>query len=299
MTTESKRRLDVSTYAGMLAVAVAAAVLSFSALAGLAELAGVSGEVLGFKLAWLLPIAIDAYAVTATRVWLRNIGMKRVTQYARSNAVGAISLSVAGNGAYHFFASTGVTSLATMSGGWLVVVTVSAVPPAILGLVGHLHALVAAEGDEQAAPRTREGSLDHHASAGVHLEADDQPASAFPVDVPDQPPLRAATEPATNGGSSDALNGDFPGRLQQPKTGTTTQQRPAGKPPGTRVHDGNSGAVEKKMRDHWAAERAEGRTPSGADLDRAAGTRDYGRKVRRALLAEEAVAPGDGAPDSK
>ncbi|MFF5004762.1 DUF2637 domain-containing protein [Streptomyces phaeochromogenes] len=288
-------RRDVSTYAGMLAVAVAAAVLSFSALAGLAELAGVSGEVLGFKLAWLLPIAIDAYAVTATRVWLRNIGTERVTQYARSNAVGAISLSVAGNGAYHFFTSTGMTSLANMSGGWLVVVTVSAVPPAILGLVGHLHALVAAEGNDQAAPRARDSSPNHGAAAGLHLKPGDQPASAFPVDVPDQPTAGPASEPDL----LDALNGDFPGLQERPKAGTTTRRRPAGKPGDTTVHDGNRGAVEKKMRDYWARERAEGRRPSGADLDRAAGSRDYGRKVRRTLLAEEAAASGDGPEDSK
>jgi hypothetical protein len=40
------------------------------------------------------------------------------------------------------------------------------------------------------------------------------------------------------------------------------------------------------MRTHWATERAAGRTPTGAELDRIAGTRDYGRKVRRTLLAE-------------
>ena len=56
---------DRGTYGGMLAVAVAAAVLSFSALAGLAELAGVSAAVplpggWLFRLAWLLPIAVDA-----------------------------------------------------------------------------------------------------------------------------------------------------------------------------------------------------------------------------------------------
>ncbi|WP_239310624.1 DUF2637 domain-containing protein [Frankia sp. Cj3] len=195
-------RRDLSTYVGMLAVAVAAAVLSFSTLSGLAELAGVSGEVLGFKLAWLLPIAIDAYAVTATRVWLRNTATGHVRQYARSNAVGAIGLSVTGNGAYHFFASAGVTSLTSVSSGWLVVVTVSAVPPVILGLV--------------------------------------------PV------------------------------------------QR-----------DESKGAAEKKMRDHWAAEGAQGRTPSGAKLDRVAGTRDYGRKVRRTLLAEEAAALDDSQQDIK
>ncbi|HEY9473449.1 MAG TPA: hypothetical protein VIS06_06285 [Mycobacteriales bacterium] len=52
-------------------------------------------------------------------------------------------------------------------------------------------------------------------------------------------------------------------------------------------------------RAHWDAERAAGRTPSGAELDRVAGTTDFGRKLRRQWLAEEPIeaeqATGDGA----
>ena len=138
---------DRGTYGGMLAVAIAAAVLSFSALAGLAELAGVTSTLPlpaggQFRLAWLLPIAVDAYAVTATRVWLRTAGTARTRGYARRNAAGAIALSVAGNAAYHALDAAGVTSLVDVRAGWAVVVAVSAVPPVMLGLVGHLHALV-------------------------------------------------------------------------------------------------------------------------------------------------------------
>src|SRR4051812_49958664 len=91
---------DRGTYGGMLAVAVAAAVLSFSALSGLAELAGVTAGVplpvgARFRLAWLLPIAVDAYAVTATRVWLRTAGTARTRAYAPRHAVGAIRPSLA------------------------------------------------------------------------------------------------------------------------------------------------------------------------------------------------------------
>ena len=145
---------DRWTYGGMLAVALAAAVLSFSALAGLAELAGVTGGLPlpaggRFRLAWLLPIAVDAYAVTATRVWLRTAGTARTRGYARRNAVGAIALSVAGNAAYHALDAAGVTSLVDVRAGWGVVVAVSAVPPVMLGLVGHLHALVS---DDHSSP---------------------------------------------------------------------------------------------------------------------------------------------------
>ncbi len=148
---------DRGTYGGMLAVAVAAAVLSFSALSGLAELAGVTAGLPlpaggRFRLAWLLPIAVDAYAVTATRVWLRTAGTARTRAYARRNAVGAIGLSVAGNAAYHALTAAGVASLADVRAGWAVVVAVSAVPPVLLGLVGHLHALVSDDHGSAIAP---------------------------------------------------------------------------------------------------------------------------------------------------
>jgi hypothetical protein len=41
------------------------------------------------------------------------------------------------------------------------------------------------------------------------------------------------------------------------------------------------------MRRHWDKERAAGRIPSGADLDRVAETRDYGRRLRRQWLDAE------------
>ena len=59
--TANPARWDRATVAGMLTPALAAAVLSFSALAGLARLAGVTGQLGVFELAWLLPIAIDAF----------------------------------------------------------------------------------------------------------------------------------------------------------------------------------------------------------------------------------------------
>jgi hypothetical protein len=48
----------------------------------------------------------------------------------------------------------------------------------------------------------------------------------------------------------------------------------------------------ERARAHWDAERAAGRTPSGAELDRIAGTKDYGRGLRRKWLADEAEAEG-------
>jgi hypothetical protein len=50
---------------------------------------------------------------------------------------------------------------------------------------------------------------------------------------------------------------------------------------------GRAGDIEHRMREYWTTERSAGRSPTGADLDRAAGTTDYGRKLRRQLLTEE------------
>jgi hypothetical protein len=53
--------------AGMATAAVSAAVASFAGLRGLPMIAGWPD-----RLAWLLPVTIDAYAMTSSRVWLTD-----------------------------------------------------------------------------------------------------------------------------------------------------------------------------------------------------------------------------------
>ncbi|MET8151798.1 DUF2637 domain-containing protein [Actinoplanes sp. NPDC049668] len=115
----------------MTTAAVSAAVASFAGLRGLAEVAGWPA-----RLAWLLPITIDAYAMTSARVWLAGtLGSNRTRAFARANAIGAIATSIVGNAGYHLVA-TGIMSIS-----WPIVVLVGAVPAAVLGLTAHLHAL--------------------------------------------------------------------------------------------------------------------------------------------------------------
>lgn len=115
----------------MTTAAVSAAVASFAGLRGLAEVAGWPE-----RLAWLLPITIDAYAMTSARVWLAGtLGSSRTRAFARANAIGAIATSIIGNAGYHLVA-TGIISIS-----WPIVVLVGAVPAAVLGLTAHLHAL--------------------------------------------------------------------------------------------------------------------------------------------------------------
>ncbi|MEV6306953.1 DUF2637 domain-containing protein [Actinoplanes sp. NPDC051861] len=125
------RARDWWVIVGMTVAAVSAAVASFSGLRGLAIVAGWPA-----RLAWLLPVTIDAYAMTSARVWLAGaLASSRAQRFARANATGAIATSIVGNAGYHLIA-TGLVDIS-----WPIVVLVGAVPAAVLGLTAHLHAL--------------------------------------------------------------------------------------------------------------------------------------------------------------
>lgn len=125
-----KTERDLWSMSGMTIAATSAAVASFSGLRGLASAAGWPEH-----LAWLLPVTVDAYAMTATRLWLAGrTRHRRARRFAAANALGAIAGSVAGNAIYHAL-STGLLAVT-----WPIVVSVGAVPAAVLGLIAHLHA---------------------------------------------------------------------------------------------------------------------------------------------------------------
>lgn len=129
---------DAWVMAGMAVAAASAATASFTGLRGLALDAGWPP-----RLAWLLPVTLDTYAMTSARVWLAATPRgRRARRFARANAVGAIVASIAGNAAYHAAA----VGLITVS--WPIVVLVGAVPAAVLGLTAHLHAVRTPRGDE-------------------------------------------------------------------------------------------------------------------------------------------------------
>jgi hypothetical protein len=111
--------------------AVSAALSSFTGLRSLAEATGWPPP-----LAPLLPLTVDAYAMTATRVWLaRSTTSPRVRYFARWNAVGAVGLSLSGNAIWHLLAAHVIAM------NWTLIVAVGAVPPAVLGLLSHLAVL--------------------------------------------------------------------------------------------------------------------------------------------------------------
>lgn len=131
------RGRDTWVSLGMAVSAVSAGFSSFNGLRSLAEATGWTA------MAPLFALCIDAYALTAIRVWLTSAaGSDTVRSFARWNAILAILLSLGGNAAWHLIAA-GLLPVT-----WHVVMTVGAVPPIILGLVTHLAVLrrTAAEG---------------------------------------------------------------------------------------------------------------------------------------------------------
>lgn len=130
-------RRDGWVMVGMAIAAASAAAASFTGLHGLALAAGWPE-----RLAWLLPLTIDAYAMTSTRVWLVPGHNRRGQGFAQANAIGAIGASIVGNAVYHML-STGILTVA-----WPIVVAVGAVPAAVLGLTAHLHALRTIDRDQ-------------------------------------------------------------------------------------------------------------------------------------------------------
>lgn len=122
---------DLWVTAGMMIAAASAAVASFAGLRGLALITGWPQ-----RLAWLLPLTLDGYAMTSARVWLASTTRaRRARRFARANAVGAIAASIAGNATYHAV-TVGLLAVSPP-----IVVLVGAVPAAILGLTAQLNAL--------------------------------------------------------------------------------------------------------------------------------------------------------------
>ncbi|MCK9932003.1 DUF2637 domain-containing protein [Frankia sp. Mgl5] len=121
----------------MTVAALSAAISSFAGLRSLASAAGWPEP-----LAPLLPLTVDAYAITATRVWLtRDTGSAGgVRRFARWNALLAMGLSLVGNGLWHL-AEVGMLTV-----GWPIVVGTGSVPPVVLGLLSHLAVLRGQDG---------------------------------------------------------------------------------------------------------------------------------------------------------
>lgn len=179
MTTTPRR--DPLVIIGLSVVAIAAAVSSFAALLGTAQLAGWSSHT-----AWLLPTTIDCTAMTATRVWLAaSTPSAAARRFARTTAFCSIAVSVAGNLVFH------LTEAHVIRPGVALVVAAGAVPPLALALVAHLAVLRSAAPAESAEASERVSPALGELASPQELTS---PASAPLLPAPPVPALAVSAD---------------------------------------------------------------------------------------------------------
>lgn len=165
---------------GLTGVAGAAFRLTFTTLERLGRLCGFGDD------SSLLPVCLDVAGVMATVVWLWPLMPREARSWARWVAVATIGGSVLGNALLHYLEAFGLRPP------WLVVVVVSAVPPAVLGAVVHLAVLVL-HGLVRA-PSTGDEDDDQgpDGEAGSGADQDERPAFPSPLTSADLDEVLAA-----------------------------------------------------------------------------------------------------------
>lgn len=123
------------------AVLAASFGLSASTWIALADLAGFTDTVAGFRLAWLMPVAVDGYVVVALVLWMSPVPAA-VARFARANTYAAASIGVTAQSAFHAFEIHDETGIWWRT---LLAAVVGALPPAGAALSVHMRALIKRE----------------------------------------------------------------------------------------------------------------------------------------------------------
>lgn len=116
---------------GLAVVLVAAAVLSFDALRGLALAVAIPPH-----LAWLLPVAVDAGAAVSCATWLGGRTRPDAARFAGGLTWALLAVTVVGNAGQLGMHAHGVVPP------WWVAVAVGSIPPAVVGATVHLVVLL-------------------------------------------------------------------------------------------------------------------------------------------------------------
>lgn len=177
-------RQRIVLYGLLAVVATAAAVLSFAALRDLAILCGFDPW-----LAWLLPVVVDAGAAAGSLAWLGSAA-PTARGYGRALALTLLTLSVGGNALGHGLAAYGLAPH------WLVVVAVSAVPPAVLGALVHLVVLAVRQPASETATRLVADLVAEQPDALPATLAVTLPATPGEIDAGDPATVPMAISPA-------------------------------------------------------------------------------------------------------
>ena len=185
-------RWPLALIASPAAVAVWSGWVGLGGLCGFGEIHPLPGIWDSFQLntAITLPIGIESYGAYALAAWVTSTG-KRVREFARRSAIGALGLGMAGQVAYHLLAA-GHAKAAP----WWVTTLVSCLPVATLALATALTHLQRAD----TAPAIRPGSQpDSRHRAGWPPSASGPPilTAPYPGAAPsgNPAPLTAADGP--------------------------------------------------------------------------------------------------------
>jgi len=152
-------------WVGLAVVLGAAAVLSFVGLRDLAVAVGL-GNLDGqpSRLAWLLPVSVDAGAAVSCAVWLSGRANEAAEQFARRMTYALLVTTVAGQ-ALHL----GMHALHADAPWWLAV-AVGAIPPAVVG--GCVHLAVLTLRQDTPAPASSSAAVDSSGSPACTNEND-------------------------------------------------------------------------------------------------------------------------------
>ncbi|WP_433382848.1 hypothetical protein [Streptosporangium sp. CA-115845] len=214
-------RLDPLTLGAAGIVGASTVILSFTALAGLGALAGWTKTIglFGAELAqaWLLPVCVDVYGAAATRITVDQRYSDETRRHALVHAAAALVVSIAGNATFHLLEA----EVLHLGGGlWILVVSISVVPPVALGALAHLIAMCArdiAVPAEVRAPGTVPGAVPAEVRqvSAVPAEAASVAADLWPgllenLELPDDDP-----DPyPPRGGGVPAAAPAVPGRVR-------------------------------------------------------------------------------------
>lgn len=186
-------RPPIVVWAGLAVVLAAAAVLSFDALRGLGVAVRISD-----RLAWLLPVAVDAGAAVSCATWLGGRSSASAARFAGRMTWALLAVTVLGNAAALGMHAHDITPP------WWVAVLVGSIPPAVVGSVVHLVVLLVR--------RTDEADQADQAAGPIELDGPDQAGPGEWVDpwerwadeaTPVAPDQVTGPAPATGGPAPD------------------------------------------------------------------------------------------------
>lgn len=270
--TESNAKTDHSTVIGIALCGIPVGTFSSYTLFTTAHGAGVPAF-----LAWVLPVATDLSAIVATRVWLSARYPASIRRYAATIAIIAMALSFVG-ASLHYAVETSP---------WWLRMAVGGLPSLSLAALVHLGALIVAYRADKP-PRGRSGK----GATAPRVDAAPEPRLRVRPDRKSAPNVSApearAVAPTVAPDASGALAPNVTEEGEQAAPAAAEVPAPRAetvRPESTNVVALNEGRATRERMLAYLDDHPEA---TGAELDRAFKTKNYGARVRRAWQAQQA-----------